>query len=186
MNSKIFKNVIKHTITVLKHKWIVFKLSIKAGIPFRGLMHDWSKFSKEEFFESVKYYDGSRSPIGICKKKEGYSKAWLHHKGRNKHHQEYWYDYDAPDMTPIIPYKYAVESICDSLSASIIYNGANWTNGKQLEYWNRVKDTSKRMLNPKIREFYTVVYTQVKEQGIKKVITSKNLKKTYNDIVLEK
>ena len=82
-------NIFKHLKLVFKHKWLVFKLSCKIGIPLRGLLHDLSKFSPEEFWESVKYYNGHGSPITSCKKENGYSRAWLHHKGRNKHHLEY-------------------------------------------------------------------------------------------------
>lgn len=63
----IFKNIINHFCTITKHKWIVLRLSIKAGIIWRGIMHDWSKYSFTEFWESVKYYQGNRSPIIACK-----------------------------------------------------------------------------------------------------------------------
>ena len=105
----------KHLHTVNKHRFYVFKLSIKAGIPIRGLLHDLSKYSPTEFFEGVKYYNGKRSPITICRQENGYSEAWLHHKGRNKHHFEYWIDLQAENKTPVIPYKYAAEMICDTL-----------------------------------------------------------------------
>ena len=82
------KNIWKHFCLVNKHRWIVFKFSIKAGIPWRGLVHDLSKYSPTEFFESVKYYTGEKSPITVCRIQKGYSEAWLHHKGRNKHHIE--------------------------------------------------------------------------------------------------
>ena len=128
MANNILINIFKHLKLVIKHKYLVFKFSIRVGIPFRGLIHDLSKFSFTEFCESVKYYNGKRSPISICKEKNGYSKAWLHHKGRNKHHLEYWVDLTAPNKAPIIPYKYLAEMVCDKLSASIAYGGKNWTN----------------------------------------------------------
>ena len=78
----MIKKIFKHLNLVNKHRWLVFKLSIKAGIPFRGLIHDLSKYSPTEFFESVKYYNGSYSPISEARIKKGYSKAWLHHIGR--------------------------------------------------------------------------------------------------------
>ena len=102
------KNIFKHIKLVLKHKWIVFKLCCKVGIPWRGFMHDWSKFSIEEFWESIKYYDGHKSPIVVCKKENGYSKAWLHHKGRNKHHPEYWIDMSLPEKTVIMPFLHLI------------------------------------------------------------------------------
>ena len=112
-------NFFKHLHKINTHRFKVFVLCCKCGIPFRGLMHDLSKYSPIEFFEGVKYYtNGKHSPIIDCKKQNGYSKAWLHHKGRNKHHSEYWLDLAAPTKAPIIPFKYSVEMICDKIAAS--------------------------------------------------------------------
>ena len=136
-----------------------------------------SKFSPIEFWESIKYYNGKRSPITLCKQENGYSKAWLHHKGRNKHHAEYWYDINAPEQTPVIPYKYVAEMICDKLSASITYNGKDWTNSSELEYWE--KEREKVKINKKVSDMLTEVFEQVAEYGIDKVVTKKNLKELY-------
>ena len=76
----IIKGAIKHTTLIMRHKWYVFVFCTKIGMPIRGLMHDMSKFSPTEFLESIKYYKGTYSPITECKRKNGYSKAWLHHK----------------------------------------------------------------------------------------------------------
>lgn len=173
----MIKNILKHTKLVLKHKWLVFKFCTKIGIPFRGLKHDLSKFSPIEFWESIKYYNGKRSPITLCKQENGYSKAWLHHKGRNKHHAEYWYDINAPEQTPVIPYKYVAEMVCDKLSASIIYNGKDWTNRSELEYWEKERERIK--INKKVSDMLTEVFEQVAEYGIDKVVTKKNLKELY-------
>ena len=148
MSKNIVSNFFKHIILISKHKWLVFKFSCKLGIPFRGFMHDWSKFSIDEFWEGVKYYDGTVSPITKCKQNEGYSKAWLHHKGRNKHHVQYWLDFGTKGVAPVIPYKYMAEMICDKMSASITYNGKNWTNSSQYEYWQ--KEKTRVIVNPKI------------------------------------
>lgn len=147
-------------------------------------MHDWSKYSPIEFWESAKYYTGKFSPIHACRKINGYSKAWLHHKGRNKHHHEYWYDYATVEKTPVMPYKYAVEMICDNLAAGIVYNRKKWTNSTQLEYWTKVE--SKKRVNPKINKFAKEIFKQVSEQGINPVIKKKNLKKVYNEIIFSK
>lgn len=173
----MLKKVVGHFCTITHHKWVVFKLCVRAGIPWRGFMHDWSKYSPTEFFESVKYYTGKRSPIFYCKEENGYSKAWLHHKGRNKHHYEYWYDYTAPEETPIIPYKYTVEMICDTLAAGIVYQGKEWTNSCQKEYWERTNKNVR--LNPKIFNLLTEVYDKVAEDGIKNTINKKTLKSLY-------
>ena len=171
----------KHLHLINKHKWYVFKLCLKAGIPFRGLVHDLSKYSSTEFFESVKYFNGNHSPIVESKKENGYSKAWLHHKGRNKHHFEYWIDLNAPDKTPIIPYKYTVEMICDTLAAGIVYKGKNWYPKYQLEYFNNRKD--KAYINEKIKKVLEETYKEVALNGINKTINKKNLKKIYKEYV---
>lgn len=172
------KNFFGHLHTVNKHRFYVFKLSIKAGIPIRGLLHDLSKYSPLEFWEGVKYYNGKKSPITVCIQEKGYSKAWLHHKGKNKHHYEYWTDFTLKEKGIIMPYKYAAEMICDTLAAGIVYNGKEWKNDTQLKYYNNRPD--KEYINPKIQKFLLTVYKQVVKDGIDKVITSKNLKKIYN------
>lgn len=177
MSKNIVSNFFKHIKLVSKHKWLVFKFSVKLGIPFRGLMHDLSKFSYDEFWESVKYYDGKVSPITKCKQENGYSKAWLHHKGRNKHHVQYWVDLGTKGVAPVIPYKYVVEMICDKLSASITYNGKNWTNSSEYEYW--VKEKKRIIVNPKIENFLEEVFLNIKENGLEKILDKKYLKETY-------
>ena len=174
----MIKNLILHFNLINKHRYKVFKLCCKAGIPFRGLVHDLSKYSPTEFFESVKYYEGSYSPIRNCKKENGYSNAWLHHKGRNKHHYEYWYDHKSPISCPIMPYKYVVEMICDSLAAGMIYQGKKWTNDYQLNYWLRVREDAN--INAKLDVLLTKVYTDVSKHGVDKVLKKDNLKKLYD------
>lgn len=172
------KNVIKHLGVITRHKWVVFKLCLKVGEPWRGLMHDLSKYSPTEFFESVKYYTGTHSPIVECKKDKGYSNAWLHHRGRNKHHIDYWIDLSSPDQMPIMPYKYVVEMICDKLAAGIIYMGKEWTKEYELQYWLNERD--KTLVNDQIEKLITECLTQVSEVGIDEALTKKNLKELYN------
>ena len=174
----MLKNMWLHFCVINKHRFLVFKLCLKAGIPFRGLVHDLSKYSPVEFFESVKYFSGAKSPISHCKKDKGYSKAWLHHKGRNKHHHEYWYDYSAPDSSPLMPYKYTVELICDTLAAGITYQGKKWTKDYQLNYY--LNDRKKKIINPVLDSILLEVYTSISEEGIDKVIKKNNLKRIYN------
>ena len=180
----MIKNIVLHFNLVNKHRFLVFKLSIKAGIPFRGLVHDISKYSPIEFFESVKYFNGNKSPISYCKKDIGFSKAWLHHKGRNKHHHEYWYDYKAPIESPIMPYKYVVEMICDTLAAGMTYQGKKWDNSYQLKYYMEDRKTNK--INTIIDKILIEVYTDISKNGIEKVLNKNNLKEIYFRNVREK
>lgn len=183
MTKNMLKGMIKHFILVSKHKWLVFKFSIKLGIPIRGLLHDLSKFSIEEFGESMKYYDGKLSAIVVAKRKNGFSRAWLHHKGRNKHHEWYWVDLDSEEVAPVIPYKYVAEMICDKLSASITYGGKDWTTSSEYDYW--MKERQKVIVNPKIDNFFCAVFTQVKDFGIDKTLNKKNIKDLYKKYCID-
>lgn len=173
----------RHLHIVNKHRFFVFIHCCKCGLFWRGLVHDLSKYSPVEFFESVKYYSGDRSPISNCRKANGYSRAWLHHKGRNKHHFEYWYDNENKEQVNI-PYKYAIEHICDELSASKCYNKKKFNNHSLLDHYLKYIDNYQ--INDRMKNFYLVVYTDFAEHGEKYVLNKKYLKHKYNGIVLEK
>ena len=172
-----FSNFIKHLSLVNRHRFKVFCLCVKAGQPWRGFVHDLSKYSPEEFWEGVKYFQGSYSPIKNCKLENGYSKAWLHHIGRNKHHYEYWYDYNADVSSPILPYKYFVEMVCDSLAAGMVYQGKDWNQEYQMHYWLRVRENAK--IHPKMDKLLTKVYTDVAKKGLNTVVNKEYLSDLY-------
>ena len=168
------KNIFKHFGLVCHHKWLVFKFCCKLGQPWRGFWHDMSKFSPTEFWESVKYYRGNGSPITEARKDKGYSEAWLHHKGRNKHHVEYWEDRCAPDRFPKVPYKYAVEMLCDKLSATITYQGKNWTKKSQLEYY--LKERTYTKMNENLDKFFLEIFTKLSEDGLDNILKKEYVK----------
>lgn len=131
----IIEKFFKHLFRVCKHKFWVFHYSCYFGIPWRGLVHDLSKFSPIEFWAGVKYYRAGISPIKVEKTETGYSKAWLHHKGRNKHHWEYWTDFhDGSQISVKIPWKYLLEMIADFLAAGRTYTGKTGKNLYLSEY----------------------------------------------------
>ena len=132
----------KHFKTVCRHRRVVRRECEACGIWWQGMTHDLSKFSPAEFGPSARYFQGDRSPIEAEKEAIGYSDAWLHHKGRNKHHWEYWCDYnnDTGEVFPHkIPYKYVVEMICDWIGAGQVYSGKKWNECEPLEYYERVR-----------------------------------------------
>lgn len=176
----MIKNILLHLHLINKHRFKVFKLCLKAGVPFRGLVHDLSKYSKEEFFEGVKYYSGDKSPIVNAKMDQGYSRAWLHHKGRNKHHIEYWVDAYGPETRVIIPYEYTVEMICDRIAALHTYKGLVTNDIYLNDYLN---DKRRDLINPLIDQVLIEVYKEISIKGIDSVINAKTLKKIYNRYV---
>lgn len=172
--------IIKHLHLVNKHRFMVFRLCCKCGLFWRGLVHDLSKYSPTEFCESVKYYEGNRSPLSLARETKGYSAGWLHHKGRNKHHIEYWYDQENKVQVNM-PYKYAVECICDKVAAAKCYNRKNYNPEKVLNHWNTMG--SLPPMNPKTKQFFIKVFEDLVNLGEKAVLNKKYLKKTYKQII---
>lgn len=158
-----FENIKNHFIKICIHKKWVLYYCIKAGIPIQGILHDISKFSPIEFWEGVKYYQGTSSPIDACKKEKGWSAAWLHHKGRNKHHYEYWQDNFDNGGTPIkMPLKYKKEMLCDYLGAGKAYYGNNFTYEKEFAWWE-IKNSKPLAMHPDDKEFITYWLHQIVE-----------------------
>lgn len=138
---KLLHNFNGHLHTVNSHRRLVRKYCFKLGLYRQGLMHDLSKYSPSEFIPGVRYYqDGHRSPNNAQREDEGVSKAWLHHKGRNKHHFEYWIDYDVDGNSTVLvgmkmPVKYVAEMFCDRVAASRIYNKEKYKDSDPLDYY---------------------------------------------------
>ena len=156
-----------HLKTVLRHKYVVFCHSVKLGIPFRGLVHDMTKFSPSEFALGVRYYtNGKKSPNEAEREDNGYSTAWMHHKGRNKHHFEYWTDYSSIEkkIVPIkMEYTYVLEMFCDRVAASKVYQGKNYTDNHPIEYFLRGKD--RRSIHPATSDELEKMLTMLSEKG---------------------
>ncbi len=148
---------IKHFKTITRHRHEVIKNCFRAGIGFQGLRHDLSKYSPTEFIPGAKYYQGTRSPNEMERELFGYSDAWLHHKGRNKHHFEYWRDVNPKTKTVEavkMPYRYVAEMFCDRVAASKIYGGENYKDDYALNYFMRSKD---------VRDIHPVTSDEIEE-----------------------
>lgn len=140
------QSVLGHLKTIFKHKHWVFIYACKLEIPWRGIKHDLSKFSPTEFWESVKYWDGKSSPIPKCKKENGYSLAWQHHKGRNSHHYEYWVDnVDRGGVAIKMPYDDVLELVADYLGAARAYLGKDFTLQGEYDWWKKKQTENIKM-----------------------------------------
>lgn len=136
----------EHFKTITRHKNLVRAGCFKVGLYRQGIMHDWSKYTPTEFLVGCKYYQGSMSPNNAERADRGYSSAWLHHKGRNKHHMEYWIDYDVSEtsehggMTGMkMPIRYVAEMFIDRVSASKNYQKDKYTDSSALKYYEHGK-----------------------------------------------
>ena len=162
----LIRNFFGHLGTVMRHRHMVMKHCFKAGIIRRGLLHDLSKFSPTEFIAGVKYYQGNRSPTEREREISGYSRAWLHHKGRNRHHFEYWTDYSIKTgrLTPVcMPDVYIYEMFCDRVAASKIYKKEAYNDRCPLEYFLNGKGT--RFIDPNTSEKLEFLLTLLAEKG---------------------
>ncbi len=162
-------NLWKHFKTITKHRHIVMFNCFRAGIPVQGLLHDLSKYSPYEFLVGAKYYQGTRSPNIAERQARGYSSAWLHHKGRSKHHYEYWFDNDDATLTiqPVeMPVRYVIEMFCDRVSASKVYNGKNYNDSIPLNYFN--SHDYRVTMHPNTRKLLEELLTMLANEGEEK------------------
>ena len=157
-----------HFKTITHHRHLVRKGCFQVGLYWQGLTHDLSKYFPSEFLVGAKYYQGTRSPNNAEREDIGYSSAWLHHKGRNKHHYEYWIDYslhaEPGGMLPCpMPKKYIAEMIMDRIAACKTYQGSAYTDASPLEYYQQGKDPAP--LHPYTRKHLEHLLRMLAEKG---------------------
>lgn len=161
--------LIGHFSTITKHKIKVTKLCIRCGIFKQGLLHDLSKYTPIEFCAGVKYYQGNRSPIDKEKEVIGYSNGWLHHKGRNRHHWEYWLDNGPHGIVAVqMPVNYVVEMFCDRVTASMIYQKSAYTDRSALEYY--LAGRNRILIHPETDKLIMHLLTYLSENGLDNTI----------------
>lgn len=179
-----------HFKTITEHKLLVMRYCFQVGLYRQGLLHDLSKYSPAEFWAGAKYYQGNESPNNMERKMTGVSKAWLHHKGRNKHHFEYWIDYGLEKgsrMTGMkMPLRYAVEMFLDRIAAGQIYNGKDFRREDPWKYYER--GCGKYIMHPKTRELLEFLLHMYAAKGqkytfryVKNEILARNDWRGYNN-----
>lgn len=181
---------VMHFATITKHRHLVRKYCFMAGLYWQGLTHDLSKYSPAEFLAGARYYQGNRSPNNAEREATGVSKAWLHHKGRNKHHLEYWVDYGLGDSVGLqgmlMPVNLVVEMFCDRIAACIVYQKEEYTDASPYEYYERGR--KHLLLHPRTRKLLERMLRMLKERGeeetfryIRRHILNKAFIKKYED-----
>ena len=159
-------NAWRHFKTITYHRWLVRRGCFRVGLYWQGLTHDLSKYSPTEFAVGIRYFQGNRSPNGAEREDKGYSKAWMHHKGRNRHHWEYWTDmlpgtrsYEAVPM----PRKYLAEMVMDRIAACKVYQGDAYTDASALTYLLRSRE--KIMMHKSTLQELEYLLTMLRDQG---------------------
>ena len=155
-----------HLSTITRHRHKVIAHCARAGILWQGLRHDLSKYSPTEFWQGVKFFDGTHSPTEDERRTLGYSLAWMHHKGRNRHHWEYWTDLDmqtkAYAAVPMPP-KYLAEMVADRIAACKTYQGSAYTDASALGYLERSNEA--RLMHPDTVRALRFLLTKLRDEG---------------------
>lgn len=165
-------NAWKHFKTITRHRHLVMKQCFQVGLYRQGLLHDLSKYSWTEFRTGIRYYQGVRSPNAAEREAEGFSQAWMHHKGRNKHHFEYWTDLlpGTREYSPVpMPREYLVEMVMDRIAACKVYRGADYTDGSALDYLEAAKDSC--LLHPQTLSQLHFLLTMLRDRGEKETFS---------------
>lgn len=159
----------QHFKTITHHKLLVMQGCFRVGLIKQGLLHDLSKYSPAEFLTGIRYYQGTRSPNAAEREIKGYSEAWMHHKGRNKHHYEYWSDLNIKtgkyEHFPM-PRRYFTEMIMDRRAACMTYQGKNYTSASALEYYLGSKE--RLLMHPQTQRELEYVLTMLRDEGEEK------------------
>ena len=155
-----------HFHTITKHRHRVISHCFRAGIGFQGLFHDLSKYSPTEFIPGARYYQGTRSPNERERELFGYSVAWMHHKGRNRHHFEYWNDLNPKSKMyePVkMPIRFVKEMFCDRVAASKIYQGEKYLDRQPLDYF--LRGNARKKMHPDTADLLEHWLTMLAEEG---------------------
>ena len=159
----------QHLKTITRHHRLVRRGCFKVGLYRQGLAHDLSKLSPAEFWVGAKYYQGNRSPNSAERQEKGYSTAWMHHKGRNKHHWEYWTDLDVKQgvYVPVpMPRNYLVEMVMDRIAACKVYQGKAYTDASALHYLHNGVDRIR--MHPQTQRELEYILTMLRDVGEEK------------------
>lgn len=157
-----------HLKTVARHRKLVRQGCFQVGLYWQGLTHDLSKFSPAEFSVGAKYFQGNRSPNSAERDEKGYSESWMHHKGRNKHHWEYWTDLNLElgQYAPVpMPRRYLAEMVMDRIAACKVYQGKDYTDGSALAYL--LKGRERIRMHRQTQQELEYILTMLRDRGEK-------------------
>ena len=158
----------QHFKTITHHRLLVMAGCFRVGLYWQGLTHDLSKYSPTEFRTGVRYYQGTRSPNTAEREDKGYSVAWMHHKGRNKHHYEYWSDLNLQTRKYEfchMPRKYLVEMVMDRRAACMTYQGKDYTPASALNYY--LNSRERYFMTPQTQQELEYILTMLRDRGEK-------------------
>ena len=162
----------QHFKTITRHRWVVMLGCFRVGLIWQGLTHDLSKYTPTEFLIGARYFQGDKSPNAAEREEKGYSEAWMHHKGRNRHHYEYWTDmnrqtrqYESVKM----PRRFMVEQVMDRRAACIVYQGDQYTDRSAYDYFMTSRE--RQLMHPENRQEVEFLLDMLAQKGEKRTFS---------------
>lgn len=150
---------IKYLWYIIRHKWFVFVEAAKLGIPWLGLVHDWSKLLPDEWFPYTRYFYGTWPSVQDLGPGDlqltrldvdlQFDLAWLKHIHRNRHHWQWWILREDDGGAKVLPMPdcYRREMLADWRGAS----RAQGYGDNTLEWYT--KNKHKMQLHPETRSW---------------------------------
>jgi len=156
------KKFFRYMSYLLRHKYFVAKECFKNRLYWQGIIHDLSKFRRDEFVPYMNYFYDHKDEINRGRDESGYYKptdtgdkafdfAWLLHQKRNKHHWQWWILPEDNGGVKVLemPYKYMLEMLCDWKGAGMA-QGNKYAGGVEAWYW---RNRDKMQLHPNTRAY---------------------------------
>lgn len=168
---------IRYVLRVLRHKFWVARYCFKAGLYWRGIIHDLSKFSPSEFGAYARYCAEDHPSDQV---KQEFEKARLHHQKHNSHHYEYWVTDDKPTLMPL---EDVLELVCNYLGAKKSAVVSTFTYTKAFNSWMK-KDRleAKTQMHPVVFHFVEIILRTCSKMYNCNALGRKNAKLVYDTL----
>ena len=91
----------------------------------------------------------------------------MHHKGRNRHHFEYWTDYSLTGEGIVgveMPKRYVAEMFCDRLAASKVYRGDAFDPADPYRFFLRGQK-KRLLLHPETSRLLESMLIKLRDEG---------------------
>lgn len=151
---------------IVIHKFWVAYYCFQLGLYWQGITYDLSKFSLTEIKGALKYWNDFKSSLAYEKELNGYSETFLHHRGHNPHHYEYWiHSLDEGGVAAEMPRKYALELICDYLAACRTYRG---NPKEEYKWWE--EHSPKMKIHRRTKQYLNRIFLNFSHNSLKQAV----------------
>ena len=160
-------NIWNHFSTITRHRNLVRKHCFQIGLYWQGLTHDLSKYSPEEFWTGVRYYQGNRSPMRLSVRPWGIPGPGFTIRAGTSTIMSIGLTFSNHKEEGLVgnkmPLRYVAEMVCDRIAACEVYKGKAYTSAAPLEYYEYTKNYI--TIHPRTRALLEKLLHMLKDQG---------------------